>query len=149
MKELAAELGIADRVRFLGRISDVASFLAAGDVAVVPSREECFGLSLVEAMASGKAVVAARVGGMREIITPGLDGLTFESEDHRALADRIEELAANRALRNRLARQARQTVCERYSTPRVLAMLDEAFGFEAPSEPNPPRRAASAEGSSP
>jgi glycosyltransferase involved in cell wall biosynthesis len=129
LERLAAELNIQDRVRFLGRVDRPASVFAAADVIAVPSREECFGLVLVEAMATGRPVVSASVGGMREIVTPSADGLVFSSEDHAALAERVDRLLRDPALCEEIGRQARLTVCQRYSKPHVLAMIDAVLGF--------------------
>ena len=76
-------------VRFLGRISNVAGLYNAADLVAVPSRAECFGLSLVEAMASGCAVVATAIGGMREIVDEPQEGLLV----HPAVERVVDESA--------------------------------------------------------
>lgn len=73
-EEEARELGVASDVRFLGRIDDVAPLLAAADLYIFPSESESFGLSALEALASGVPVVAARVGGVPEVVQDGITG---------------------------------------------------------------------------
>lgn len=73
-EEEARELGVAADVRFLGRIDDVAPLLAAADLYLFPSESESFGLSALEALASGVPVVAARVGGVPEVVQDGITG---------------------------------------------------------------------------
>ena len=125
LEDLAATLGLNAHVRFLGRLERPAELMAAADIVAVPSREECFGLSLVEAMATEAAVVASTVGGMQEILTSGQDGLAFPPENVQALADALRTLMADADLRVRLGRLARQTVLRRYSMRQVLDRLTE------------------------
>jgi N-acetyl-alpha-D-glucosaminyl L-malate synthase BshA len=67
-------LGVSQDVRFLGRIDDVAPLLAAADVYIFPSESESFGLSALEALASGVPVVASRVGGLSDVVRDGVTG---------------------------------------------------------------------------
>ncbi len=128
LEEMTDELHLRERTRFLGRIDDVPGAQSAADIVAMPSRDECFGLALVEAMAVENPVVATRVGGMREILTDGVDGLAVDSEDVGSLAGAIVRLAEDPALRERLGVAARRSAERRYAKPRVLAMIDEALG---------------------
>src|SRR5262249_19227040 len=67
--------GLSDSVRFEGAAEDTAPFYRAADLFVQPSHFEAFGISAIEAMASGLTVVAARVGGLRDFVKPGRNGL--------------------------------------------------------------------------
>jgi glycosyltransferase involved in cell wall biosynthesis len=104
LRELASELGIASRVKFLGRRRDVAQLLKVSDVYVQPSRWESFGLAALEAMASGRAVIASDVPGLAQIV--GDAGLLFTADDAAGLAERIALLLGNPALRGRLGASA-------------------------------------------
>ena len=80
LERLAAELGVARDVEFPGWVDDAHGFWASCDVAVVPSREwiESFGLSAVEAMASGRPVIATRNGGLPEVVAHDVTGLLVD-----------------------------------------------------------------------
>ena len=75
LHRLASELGVADRVHFLGERADVPAVLAATDIVLLPSWREAYGRIAVEGLAMGVPVVATEVGGPAEIVRPGVDGL--------------------------------------------------------------------------
>ncbi|MCX7044679.1 MAG: glycosyltransferase [Candidatus Sumerlaeota bacterium] len=120
-------MGLADHVRLLGYCENVSEPLALADVAVLPSRSESFPVSIIEAMAMRLPVVAARVGGIPEIITNGVDGFLIPSGDAEALATRLRELFADSFLRARLGAAARQTVEERFSLERMIEAIQNAY----------------------
>jgi len=95
LERLAASLGIADRVRFLGERADAASLLPGFDVLVQPSLWEGFGLSVLEGMAAGVPVVATCVGGLPEVVRDGLDGVLVPPSDAPRLAAAITALLAD------------------------------------------------------
>ena len=88
----ARDLRIAHRVVFTGRRDDVPAVTAALDVAVLPSYREAQGLSILEAMALSRPVVASNVGGIPEMITDGVNGLLVPPHDADALAAAIVRL---------------------------------------------------------
>jgi N-acetyl-alpha-D-glucosaminyl L-malate synthase BshA len=88
-EEEARTLGVTDEVRFLGKIDAVAPLLAAADVYVFPSESESFGLSALEALASGVPVVAARVGGLPEVVRDGETGALLPLGDLDGMADAV------------------------------------------------------------
>ncbi len=85
-EEEARKLGVAHDVRFLGKIDQVAPLLAAADLYVFPSESESFGLSALEALASGVPVVAARVGGLPEVVRDGITGALLPLGDVDGMA---------------------------------------------------------------
>jgi glycosyltransferase involved in cell wall biosynthesis len=96
----AAELGLGERVRFLGQRSDVPRLLAASDVYCQPNTlPDSFGIVLIEALAAGVPVVTADIGGPREIVTPEVG---FLVGDDRSLTSTLELLAKSPALRRKL-----------------------------------------------
>jgi glycosyltransferase involved in cell wall biosynthesis len=107
LEELAAELGIAARVRWLGRREDVRPVLAAADVVAAPSLAEGLGVAVIEALAAGKPVVASAVGGLRELVRDERDGLLVPAADAGALADVLGRLLGDADLRDRLGRAGR------------------------------------------
>ncbi len=96
LRELVSGLGVADRVRFLGWRKDVDRLLASWDLLVVPSLEEGFGLSALEAMAAARPVVASRVGGLSELVVDGVTGILLPPGDTDALVRCIAQLATDR-----------------------------------------------------
>ncbi|MBC8073913.1 MAG: glycosyltransferase family 4 protein [Deltaproteobacteria bacterium] len=107
---LAEQLGIADHVHFVGFDPDVRAAVADCDVLALPSLQEPFGRSIIEAMALGTTVLASDVGGIPEIIDHGVHGLLAPPGDDSALAEQLGKLAADPALRARLAGAARARV---------------------------------------
>ena len=86
-EEEARTLGVAADVRFLGKIDTVAPLLAAADLYVFPSESESFGLSALEALASGVPVVGARVGGVPEVVNDGVTGALLPRGDVAGMAE--------------------------------------------------------------
>ncbi|HEX3177868.1 MAG TPA: glycosyltransferase family 4 protein [Methylomirabilota bacterium] len=103
LERLAGELGVTPQVSFLGRrTSDqVAELMSAAWAVAVPSQwAEPFGLVALEAITQGVPVVATSAGGLADLITDGVTGLTFPVGDHCALAERLSRLAAGVVFRN-------------------------------------------------
>lgn len=118
-----ARLGLGDAVQFVGRVHNVHQRLQAADVFVLPSRWEGFPNVMIEAMAVGLPVIAARCrGGVEDILgsEQGQYALDFPPEDTAALADCIIRIAEDAALRQQLARQALVRAAD-YSPARIAA----------------------------
>lgn len=94
IKNMVQYSGIADRVKFLGQRSDIAELMATFDVVLAPSRREALSLTLIEAAAAGRAVVASKVGGIPEVVLHKKTGLLFPSEDWQTMANMIERLGS-------------------------------------------------------
>jgi glycosyltransferase involved in cell wall biosynthesis len=124
-----ARLDLGDRVHLLGAVVNVADVLAAIDVFVLPSRVEGLPLALLEAMAAGKPVVATAVGGVPEVIEPGVNGLLVPPDDDAALAGAIATLARSPDLRARYGGAAAVTI-ERggFTEAAYLASLSNLYG---------------------
>lgn len=123
----AERLAIAPRVRFLGRRGDAPDLLAACDVFVLPARREGLGVSALEAMAAGRAVVASRVGGLAEAVVDGRTGLLVEPDDAPALADAIERVLADAGLRARLAAAGPGRVAEGFLADQMVEAYEELY----------------------
>ncbi len=119
-------------VSIVGEVSsrEVQSHLQACDVFVLPSRSEALPGALLEAMAHGKAVIAANVGGVPEVVT-GDNGLSFPAGDVQALADQIASLFGDRVALDRLGEKARQTIQERFTfdafAERMQTLVEEGL----------------------
>ena len=119
LRNLAAGLGVTDRVGFIPYQPDTAGVYRSLDVAVHAStRPEPFGLTIAEAMGCGKPVVVAAAGGAAELFTPGHDGLGHAPGDAAGLAGAITRLATDPGLRAWLGANARRTAVERFSQER-------------------------------
>ena len=110
LQALADSLGVGDRVRFTGPTTDVASAMAGLDVVVVASWAEPFGLVVLEAMASGAAVVATAAGGVPEIVVDGASGLLVPPRCPPALAEAVVSLLEDPDRRRRIADAGRSRV---------------------------------------
>ncbi len=112
LRNLAARLGIAERVSFLGAVDHerLPLYYSAADVCVVPSFYESFGLVALEAMACGTPVVASRVGGLAGTVRDGETGYLIPWRCPEPFAERIELLLGNEELRRAFGRTARETV---------------------------------------
>ena len=100
-------------VAWLGHVDDIASLWAQAHVAILPSRREGLPLSLMEAAACGRAMIASDVPGCREVVIHEETGLLFPLDDAPALAEAMARLAADPQLRARCAAAARRLVCEK------------------------------------
>ncbi|MCB9385853.1 MAG: glycosyltransferase family 4 protein [Bryobacterales bacterium] len=130
-KDLAKELGVADRVTFAGRRRDARKLLGLMDIYAHPANGEGFGLAVAEAMLAGRAVVGARAGALTEIIEDDRSGLLAEPDDVRSLAAALDRLAGDPGLRARLGAQARRSCLERFSPTHYAARLTEIFLAES------------------
>ena len=117
--------GISATVTLTGFVDNVEAYLQAADVFAFPTTEEAFGIALIEAMACGLAAVASRLGGIKDILTDGVDGLFMESGDPVALKAALIRLLDDEALRARLGAAAIRTVQERYTTDAVIGRYAE------------------------
>ncbi len=127
LEKLIGELGLTERVRLIGWVEDVANLLSGFDLFVSPARSEPFGLSIIEAMAGGVAVVASRSEGAREIIEDKQTGRLVPIGDAQELAEAISELLSDRKERDRLSRNAQRVVRERFSLERMLDSTEQVY----------------------
>lgn len=126
LESLAHALGVADRIRWLGRRNDVESILIAADAFVLSSHWEGLPLALMEAMSAGLPVVATDVIGVRELINDGVDGLLIEDDDAKSLSAALVELMHNTELATRLGLAALQRA-EEFSVDRMVREYLELY----------------------
>lgn len=129
----ARELRVAEAVTFEGARArdELPEAYRAASVCVVPSRFEAFPYTCLEAMACGRAVVAARVGGLPEVISDEVDGLLVAPEDPAALADAVRRLLLDAATRRRLGDAARARVADSFAARTVAARMAELYAEAA------------------
>ena len=126
LRALAARLDLEGLVRFLGWVDDKRSFFAALDLFCVPSREEPFGIVVLEGLAHGRATIATDAPGPREIVRDGVDGLLVPRAAPDALAAAMAHLLDHPDRRRALARAGRETVRARFDLPVVAKRLSAA-----------------------
>ena len=124
---LAEELGVARRIVFTGAVSNVADHLRLMDVTVFPSRDEAFGLVVLEAMTAQRAIVTTRVGGIPEMVEHERNGLLVEPRNPNQVAQAIVRLLQTPALREALAFEARKTATEKFSRERSLDETERVY----------------------
>jgi glycosyltransferase involved in cell wall biosynthesis len=112
---------LEDRVEFTGFIDPVDSAFDRASIVCVPSTIESFGNVAVEAMLRGKPVVAASIGGLREIIEDGVTGLLCIPGDSMSLASSIARLLADPGLAESIAREAERNARARFSIERYAS----------------------------
>ncbi|MDE5875845.1 MAG: glycosyltransferase family 4 protein, partial [Muribaculaceae bacterium] len=114
--KLAADLGVTEKIDWIGFIPDVYEEVRKADICVAPSRaRESFGLTVIEAMSQGRPIVTTDNGAQPEIITDGKDGLLIRPEDENLLAEAIRKLSADPDLRREMGRNAFNTFSARFS----------------------------------
>jgi glycosyltransferase involved in cell wall biosynthesis len=131
LEALASRLGVARQVEFLGWVNDASAFWTSCDVGVVPSHQfiESFGLAAVEAMASGRPVIATRNGGLPELVAHDVTGLVVDPGDTRAIAHGLQKYFDDRELLEAHGAAARAWCEQRFDIRRCaesyLALFDE------------------------
>jgi len=127
LQEMANKLRVNNQVRFTGYVEDLPAVLGAFDIIAAPSDNEAFSLALVEAMASGCAVVATRVGGMAEIVEDGITGLLVERDNSWALIAALSRLLTDKRLREKMGSVARASVIERFDRRSVIDRIERLY----------------------
>ncbi len=130
--QVARELGVTERVTFMGNREDVAYLLAVSDVMLLPSASESFGLSALEAMACGCAVVASDIGGLPELVRDGKDGFLCPLGDTESMASRVLELLGDESRLEHCQAAARERAAADFApasiVPRYLEVYAAALG---------------------
>lgn len=142
VERLVARLGVSDRVTLVGWVDSAAvpGWLAAADIVLAPSRigpdgwMEAQGLSIVEALAASRPVVASDVGGIPDTVTDGETGLLVPQRDPAALAAAVDRLCDDPELAARLGARGRQVALARFSraaaAKRFAALYDSLAGAD-------------------
>lgn len=127
LEKKAVSLGLKDRCIFAGWREDIPEILSALDLFVLPSLNEAVGMALVEAMVSGVASVASRVGGVPEIVDDGRNGILVPPAEPSALAGAIEGLLADDTKRALLARSARDSVLNKFDAAKMTGSVSGLY----------------------
>lgn len=143
LRREADRLGVGSSIVWVDEREDMPAVYAALDLCVSTSLEEPFGLTVPEAMAAGRAVVASRVGGLPENVCPGETGLLVPPARPAPLAAAVARLLADDELRAEFGARARRRVAERFSrsvsVARTVALYQDAIAHRPPQTAVPPR----------
>jgi glycosyltransferase involved in cell wall biosynthesis len=123
----AAELGISEKVKFFGQRDEVPELIHMMDVFVLSSLREGLPLSLLEASACGKPIVATRVGGNSDIVIDGVTGFLVPQEDSDSLAEKILMLLRDDSLAGQMGQQARKIVEREFSFEAVAKKTAQSY----------------------
>jgi glycosyltransferase involved in cell wall biosynthesis len=127
LREQAARLGIAERVRFLGFVGEMAQLYPAIDMLLLTSRYEGLPITILEAMAVGLPIVSSRLDGVQEILVDGEDAALVPPDEPLTFAARINQLIADHALAQRYAEAALAKVREHYSAGAMTRAVEEVY----------------------
>jgi glycosyltransferase involved in cell wall biosynthesis len=127
LERLIAELDLKSRVHLAGWLDDVAPLLFALDVYVSASHTESFGLTIVEAMAAGRAVVATATEGAHEIINDKETGMIVAVKDYQAMAASVLHLLKDENSRARIGKLAKGYAREHFSLDRMVNATEQVY----------------------
>ena len=127
LKQKVKSYNLEKEVNFLGFVNEPSKFMQICDVIVAASKNETFGLVLIEAMKNQTAVIASKSGGFLEIIDDGLNGLLFENENVEDLCMKIEKLYSDKKLKDTLALEAKRKVDLEFDSQKQFKKLIEVI----------------------
>jgi L-malate glycosyltransferase len=139
-REVAAELKVERWVRYLGQLDAVEDVLALGDLFLVPSENESFGLAALEAMSVGVPVIGTTAEGLPELIHSGETGYLLPIGDVEGMARRAIDTLSDAKRHAAMSQAARRAAVERYDVDRVIPMYEEFYarvtGIPGPMPPH-------------
>jgi len=125
--DLAKELGIIDKVSFLGKQNTVISILSSGDLFLLPSEKESFGLAALEAMSCGVPVIATRTGGIPEVVTHNENGFLSDIGDVKDMANNAIKLLQDESLMIKFRESARNTAINKFNTNKIVKEYEALY----------------------
>ncbi|MCW8194222.1 glycosyltransferase family 4 protein [Proteobacteria bacterium 005FR1] len=139
IRDLAQELGIAERIDFLGRRLDVPELLRRADIFVLSTNWEGFPRSILEAMRAGLPVVATEVAGVPEAVEDGVTGYLVPARDVTVLAERIRRLIDSQSLRRDFGERAHACFVDKFTFTRMAEATLELYEMTAAKTVAPER----------
>lgn len=134
LENLAKELKVSSNVHLLGWREDVPAIMKQADIVILPTHSEGFGHVILEAMLLRRPVIATPVGGIKDSIEDGVNGLSFPVNDDKTLADKIMMLHIDKELVARLTENGYKTVTEKFNpenhTRKCIEALEYALKFK-------------------
>ena len=127
LRAMAKDLGITESLSLTGFQTNIADWLSAADINVLPTFYDGFPLTILEAMASGLPTVASNVGGIPEAIQNGTSGLLVPPGDSQKLAEALSILIGKRDTRTRMGSAARECAMERFVIDEQVRRTEEMY----------------------
>ncbi len=124
---LARDRGVERDVIFFGKQNQVQSLLNCGDVFLLPSEMESFGLAALEAMACGVPVVCSRVGGVPEVVRDGVEGFLAPVRDTEAMAERALDILEHPDLQRRMGQAARDRALAEFCSTKIIPLYENLY----------------------
>jgi len=126
-EKMAEDLGISENVEFLGNVKEVQEIIGKTDLFLLPSEDESFGLAALEAMSCEVPVVASDVGGLKELISHGVDGYLVKIGDVEAIAQYSLKILEDSRLQEKFGRNARQKVLRKYTPDKIVPEYEDLY----------------------
>jgi N-acetyl-alpha-D-glucosaminyl L-malate synthase BshA len=126
-RELAVSLGVERHIRYLGQLDAVEDVLSAGDLFLLTSANESFGLAALEAMSSAVPVIGTTAEGLPELIRSGETGYLLPIGDVEGMSRRAIEILSDEDRRAEMGREARRVAIEKYEASKVVPMYEQYY----------------------
>ena len=126
-EQLINELGVTAHVELIGEAQDVTGLLSISDLFLLPSLQESFGLSALEAMACGVPVVASDAGGLPEVVIDGVTGFLHPPKEVEPMAESAIRILSDPALHARMAAEGVRLATERFSASQIVPLYEELY----------------------
>lgn len=132
-ENLVRQLGLVDRVKFLGNVADSRPVIALSMATILSSTTETFSMAMLESMAMGVPVIAPRLGGLPEAIFEGQTGMLFPAGDVAALAACMNAFAADKQLARTMSSRARDKITTTFNKAKMISETEALFAALAGS----------------
>jgi N-acetyl-alpha-D-glucosaminyl L-malate synthase BshA len=126
-RALAHDLGVGERVHFIGMIGPVEAVIREGDLLISTCPEEAFGMSIAEAMACQLPVVAYRAGGIPEVVEDGLTGILVEPLNVDAIVEAVVDILSSPEKRREMGKQARRRIQETFNSAKIARRYETLY----------------------
>lgn len=127
LEQKCREMGVCDKIVFLGNHSAIEELLPVADVFLLPSASESFGLAALEAMSCGVPVVSSNAGGLPEVVTHGETGYLYDVGDYGAMAEAAAGIAFDNEKHSQMSKAARQRAVNQFDIDRIVDQYEEIY----------------------
>jgi N-acetyl-alpha-D-glucosaminyl L-malate synthase BshA len=138
MEDLARELGILEKVNFMGVFDNLGAIFKSASLLLLPSRQESFGLVALEALACGVPVVASRVGGLPEVIEDGQNSFLFEFNNLNEAIEKSVRVLTDEKLRSKISAEGIKTTTEKFAMNKIISQYESVYGSSGETKIDPP-----------